>query len=59
MPSEYNCNPWTERTNLPRVIHFAGEKHSKWSESRWFCEWRKTPWDEVMRMHERNARTNG
>ena len=60
MPSEYNAgHRWTERTNVVRIRHFAGDKHDKWSKSPEFDAWRRVTWDEALEMHAKAVRRNG
>lgn len=51
MPSEYNANPWTKPTTVTRIKHFAGQKHSTWSEHSLFEEYRLMPWEKAMEKH--------
>lgn len=53
MPSMYNSCWYTDKyAPGSRIVHFAGVKHADWSGRPEFAEWRETPWDRVMGLHE-------
>lgn len=53
MPAAYNCTAFTEPVlkKDAKIIHFAGEK--QWLNRREIVQWHKTPWEQVLEMHER------
>ena len=51
MDSAYNSTIFTDPTNDPKIIHFAGQKH--WQDEPLYKQYMDIPWSDVMAAHEK------
>ena len=59
MPSEYNATNYTEPSDKPRIKHYAGYKADVWRRFSPVIEYRRMPWNDALKAHERLVKRHG
>lgn len=51
--SEYNATNYTEPTNHPKIVHYAGMKHEEWRKIPLVNHYYKVPWSDIFEYRKR------
>lgn len=53
IPSEYNATNYTEPTNHPKIVHYAGMKHEDWRKMALVDHYYNVPWSDIFEYRKR------
>ena len=53
IPSEYNATNYTDPTNHPKIVHYAGMKHEDWRKMPLVDHYYNVPWSDIFEYRKR------
>ena len=53
LPSDYNATYYTEPTNHPKIVHYAGVKHDEWRRLPLVDHYYNVPWKDILDYRKR------